>query len=289
MSGIWIGSRVSAARPMSPSPFRRGAARRASTNSASSLCVARSSNCSAPRRTRRSSSRPRRRAGWHARRSCRAPSRIQRRADRLADLAERRQLLDRAGQLVRPRLQLLEQADVLDRDHGLVGEGLEERDLVVGEPAGLAAGHRDRPDRLVVTEHRHHDLASIATDTSVGACGFGQSGIGVGVGDIERRSIANGLGVRPARSRSGRGKTRPQGGVASGVGARERGELDLIARDPGQRARVRPQQADGAGHDRVEHRLHIRLRAADDAQDVAGGGLRVQRRRSARGCSPGAP
>ena len=77
---------------------------------------------------------------------------------------------------------------------------------------------------------------------------------------------------------SGCGKDALSGGVASVVGARERGELDLIARDPGQHARVRPQQADGAGHDRVEHRLDIRLRAADDAQDVAGGGLRVQRR-----------
>jgi len=32
----------------------------------------------------------------------------------------------------------------------------------------------------------------------------------------------------------------------------KRGELDLIARDPGQLGPVRPQQADGAGHDRVE-------------------------------------
>ena len=31
--------------------------------------------------------------------------------------------------------------------------------------------------------------------------------------------------------------------------------------------------------DRFEHRLHVRLRAADDAQDVARGGLRVERRR----------
>jgi hypothetical protein len=37
-----------------------------------------------------------------------------------------------------------------------------------------------------------------------------------------------------------------------------------------------PQQADGACQNRVEHRLHIRLRLADDPQDVAGGGLGVQ-------------
>jgi hypothetical protein len=71
---------------------------------------------------------------------------------------------------------------------------------------------------------------------------------------------------------------RPRGGVACGVGVREGGHLDLIARDPGQHARVRPHQSNDAGHNRVEHRLDIRLRAADDAQNVAGGGLRLQRR-----------
>jgi hypothetical protein len=75
------------------------------------------------------------------------------------------------------------------------------------------------------------------------------------------------------------GVARPLGGVASVVEARERDQLDLIGHDPGQPARIGPQQADGAGQDCVEHRLHIRLRAADDAQDVAGSGLRVQRRR----------
>ncbi len=49
------------------------------------------------------------------------------------DLAERPELVHGAGQLLRPRLQLLEQAHVLDRDHRLVGEGLEQSDLLVGE------------------------------------------------------------------------------------------------------------------------------------------------------------
>ena len=39
------------------------------------------------------------------------------------------------GQLAVARLQLREQAHVLDRDDGLVGEGLEERDLLLGEEA----------------------------------------------------------------------------------------------------------------------------------------------------------
>src|SRR5262249_18026314 len=70
----------------------------------------------------------------------------------------------------------------------------------------------------------------------------------------------------------------PQRGVPSAVGAREGDELDLISRDTGHYARVPIQQADGTAHDRVEHRLHVRLRTADDAQDVAGGGLPAQRR-----------
>jgi hypothetical protein len=41
-------------------------------------------------------------------------------------------------------LRLVEQPHILDRNHSLVGEGLEERDLVVTEPAGFAARYRDR-------------------------------------------------------------------------------------------------------------------------------------------------
>ncbi len=199
-------------------------------------------------------------------------------ADRPPDVPEGRELLDRAGELLRPRLQRAQQPGVLDRDHRLVREGLEERDLVVGEAPGFAAVHSDRSQRFVVTKERHHDRASVATDTSVGARGFGPSGIGVGVGHIERHATANDLGVRVLGVER-LWEARPQGSLASIVGAREPGERDLIAGDPGQRTRVRPQQADGAGQDRVEHRLHIRLRLADDPQDVAGGGLRLQRRR----------
>ena len=65
---------------------------------------------------------------------------LERRADRLADLAQRRELADRARQRRRPLLQLLEQPGVLDGDHGLVGEGLQQLDLAVGERPGLDRG-----------------------------------------------------------------------------------------------------------------------------------------------------
>ncbi len=47
------------------------------------------------------------------------------------------QLLERRGELARARLHLVEQADVLDGDHGLFREGLDERDLLVGEGLGF--------------------------------------------------------------------------------------------------------------------------------------------------------
>ena len=60
--------------------------------------------------------------------------------DRADDLAERPGLLERLRQVLGARLQLLEQAHVLDRDHRLVREGLQQRDLLVGERPHLAAG-----------------------------------------------------------------------------------------------------------------------------------------------------
>ena len=62
---------------------------------------------------------------------------VERRAEGLADVAQRLQLADRPRELAGTRLQLLEEPDVLDRDHGLVGEGLQQIDLLAGERPGL--------------------------------------------------------------------------------------------------------------------------------------------------------
>ena len=48
-------------------------------------------------------------------------------------------LLQRLGELARARLHLVEQPRVLDRDHGLVGEGLDQLDLLVGKGPHLRA------------------------------------------------------------------------------------------------------------------------------------------------------
>src|SRR5215468_9693128 len=116
-------------------------------------------------------------------------------ADDTQDVAGRRLRVERRGQLAVARLQLREQPHILNGDDGLVGEGPEQSDLVVREPAGLATGHRDRPDGPVVAEHWHRSPASVATETSVGARGFWPSGIAVGVGDVDWPPLANRQGI----------------------------------------------------------------------------------------------
>ena len=61
---------------------------------------------------------------------------IESRADRLADLAQRFQLAYRSRQLAGSRFQFLEQPDVLDGDDRLIGEGLEEGDLLIARRGG---------------------------------------------------------------------------------------------------------------------------------------------------------
>ena len=80
---------------------------------------------------------------------------VERRAHRSADVAQGRQLLDGTAQLARPRLQLLEEPNILDGDDGLVGKGLEERDLPLAEGARHGATDGERSDRLAVSKHRH--------------------------------------------------------------------------------------------------------------------------------------
>ena len=80
---------------------------------------------------------------------------IQRRVDRLGNLPERAQLLDRTGELGGARLHLVEQPHVLDRDHRLVGEGLDQLDLLIGERLDASLSITDHADRLALAQHRH--------------------------------------------------------------------------------------------------------------------------------------
>ena len=69
-------------------------------------------------------------------------------ANDLENLGGRRLPLERL-------LRLVEQAHVLDRDHRLAGEGLEELHLLVAEQSGVGTGNGDGADGLTFAHHRH--------------------------------------------------------------------------------------------------------------------------------------
>src|SRR4029450_9267063 len=179
--------------------------------------------------------------------------------------------------LFEPFLRLGEQLHILDRDDGLVRESLQKHHFVVGEAAWLTARDRNRSERLVVTKDRYGPPPSTASRTGASSRACGHFGVGVGVSDIEWGSATNPLAVHALALDWPRERL-SQGRVGSGVGAGYRREQELIAFDSGQPTRITMKEADGAGQDRIEHWLDICLRPADDAEDVAGGGLRVQRR-----------
>ena len=63
---------------------------------------------------------------------------IERRVHRLGHFAERAQLIDRAAKFIGALAQFVQQSNILDRDDCLVGEGLDQRDLLVREGPDLA-------------------------------------------------------------------------------------------------------------------------------------------------------
>ncbi len=74
---------------------------------------------------------------------------IERRAHRLSDFAECLSSPTDLRELGGSRFQFLEQAHVLDGDHRLVGKGLEQFLLRLGNWSGLGPAHDDGTDRTV--------------------------------------------------------------------------------------------------------------------------------------------
>src|SRR5579872_2284424 len=77
--------------------------------------------------------------------------------DNAQDVAGRRLPLERL-------LGLVEEACVLDRDHGLVGESSDQCDLVLGEATGLFLVDREIANQLALLQQRDRDKAAYATE-----------------------------------------------------------------------------------------------------------------------------
>ena len=81
-------------------------------------------------------------------------------ADDLEHVGGRGLLLKRLAQIVGARLNLIEQPHVLDGDDGLVGEGLQQRDLTISEWPHLEPINENYSQHLVRFEHGNREYGS---------------------------------------------------------------------------------------------------------------------------------
>ncbi len=185
-------------------------------------------------------------------------------------------LLERLGEIAIARIELVEKAHILDRDHGLVGEGLQQCNLRCGKRAGLGSSDCNPADDITLAQQRHGEHAAESA-----RCRRARDHV-IGVGE----------NIFDHAHRSRRNRTR-HGGIAAGwpweetsqaldvvrVHVDECGEVDkrpVVGEHVGEVGIAKLRDRSG---NRVEHRLHVGLRPADDAQDVAGRGLLLERLR----------
>ena len=104
---------------------------------------------------------------------------------RLEHVAYRRLLLERFGEILGALAQLAQEAGVLDGDHGLGGELLQQVDLLFGKrPPHLPEDHHIADDALI-PDQRHGKQAARAADIDERATiGFGVA-IGLAVDEID--------------------------------------------------------------------------------------------------------
>src|SRR5262245_37269310 len=82
--------------------------------------------------------------------------------DHAQNVARRRLLLQRLGEIVGALAQLVEQPRVLDSDDGLVGEAGNQGDLLIGERANFRTVDDEGSDQLALLAHWHSDKRSRA-------------------------------------------------------------------------------------------------------------------------------
>ena len=97
----------------------------------------------------------------------------------------------RCGLPLQRLLRLVEQARILDGDHGLVGEGLEQGELLVRKPeSGLRVAKDDRADALFPIDKRHVGDGSKATRGSGFARKLGRTR-GRDIGNLDDTTFEN--------------------------------------------------------------------------------------------------
>src|SRR5262245_43890299 len=198
---------------------------------------------------------------------------VERGTDGLTHLAQRFQFLYRAGQLRGPRLELLEEAHVLNRDDRLVGERGRQVDLLLSERPNFGSPNHDGTDEQALSEHRDtHDC----TEASDPLCfELSKLRIGQDVEDVNRLVLKT---HSPHHRLTSWGKLASQPELSKFWGGTEECSdakdlaVESINVAVGSRAELR-----GVLDKGIEHWLEIERRAADDLEHLARRGLLLQR------------
>src|SRR5262249_28493474 len=170
------------------------------------------------------------------------------------------------------RLQLGEEADVFNGDDGLVGEGLEERDLSFAEELNLRSAELDAADGDPLSQQRNaEDRAETELPRVLDRVGKLAVFV-LEVGDLYRTRLEH-------RSASDRPADQRERELSVALGDRTvmRDEGQPVAVDAEDRRVERLTQPGGALRYSVEHRLNVGGRLADHAQDIARGRLLLER------------
>ena len=127
---------------------------------------------------------------------------IERRAYRATDFAQGLELLHRASKFARSGLHLLKQPHILDGDHGLVGEGLDQLNLLLGKGLDFASLQAEDTEKHPSPKHRDAQERPEITDP-LSFFRVLKIGVSHGVDDMDRLARDGGspmLEPRPART-----------------------------------------------------------------------------------------
>ena len=160
-------------------------------------------------------------------------------------------------------LELLEEPGVLDGDHGLVGEGLKQRDLLVGERIHLGTPELDRAHRRPLPQQWNAQRRPVAQLSCEGTA-FGKL---LPLAREIRHVHGPLLEHRASRDGSPRHRDQePDGGVKRALVGSDSQAFPVELKNS---RVVRAAQLRRALDDGLQHWLELRRRRTDDSQDVA--------------------
>jgi hypothetical protein len=167
----------------------------------------------------------------------------------------------------RLRLDLVEQADVLDRDRCLISEGLEQRLLTLRDRPGLCPADHDRTEWLAIAQHGHtqHPPPVQSCRKPRVVVRIGERVLQPDHGSAEQHSPGH-LGAIGAHW-----VLRPHQLLIARANVVPGDEVQELAVEPKHVCEQTAAEGHRVAHDRVEHGLGVGPRVRDPAQDLARG------------------